>query len=53
MNVEVPEGLVVGAAIVVEVDGRFEKSYADSVAQLQMKRGTNRFTEDHGKVKPG
>lgn len=51
VNIEVPAGLVVGATTVVEADGRFEKSYAESVAKSQTGRGTDRFTEDHGKVK--
>jgi hypothetical protein len=53
VDIEVPVGLVDGATTVVEVDGRFEKSCADSVADPQMKRGTHRLTEYHGKVKPG
>lgn len=32
VNIEPPVGLVVVAATIVEVDGRFEKSYVDSVA---------------------
>lgn len=32
VDIEGPAGLVVGATIVVEVDGRFEKSCTESVA---------------------
>lgn len=53
VNTDAPEVFVVGATTVVEVNGRFEKSCANSVAKPQMERGTDRLTEDHGKVKPG
>ena len=33
VDIEGPAELVVGATIVVEVDGRFEKSYTESVAR--------------------
>ena len=53
VNIEAPEGLVVWATTVEEVDGRLEKSCSDSAAKPQMKCGTDRLTEDYRKVKSG
>lgn len=36
VDIEGPAGLVVGTTIVAEVDGRFEKSCAESVARPQI-----------------
>jgi hypothetical protein len=33
VDIEVPAGLMIGGMTVVEVDGRFEKSYAESVTK--------------------